>query len=118
MVVFARFWFVPHEWVSGVVLCHRCGDDRDGGQVELRPRGDPRVVLQQAAGAEEHHQETQGSGPHLLTITVRRGREVVAPATGVGRGGAKTGAQLTSQVNVTLLIYIPRWLVSVGEFKP
>ena len=116
--MFAKFWFVPHECVSGVVLCYRCGDDRDGGQVELRPRGDPRVVLQQAAGAEEHHQETQGSGPHLLTITVRRGREVVARPPGRGGRGAKTGAQLTSQINVALLIYIPRWLVSVGEFKP
>lgn len=36
-----------------------CRHDHARAEAQLRPRGDPRVVLQQASGVEEHAQETQ-----------------------------------------------------------
>jgi len=40
---------------------HRYADVRAVGSTQLRPRGDPRLVLQQAASTQEHHQETENS---------------------------------------------------------
>ena len=58
----------------------RCGDDGPVVEDELRPRGDPRLVLQQTAGAEEHHQEAEDAR-RLLTV----GRRPLAAAGGTGR---------------------------------